>query len=419
MKYCVLPSYVWTYPDIHSYAEGKASADLISLRNGYATFQVHLFDLSDDSLSVTVDGFEAELYREMAIGVESCPGIENPTEHFPERIAPFSVNDCLVPINETAEVKDGTLTLYIAIRIPSDIADEFVYTANKNTTPIKEGEIPDPIYPLKKIGGRFQLNGGKSQAFLIRIKTESDTPAGWYSAQLDIKNSAGEVVKTATVFCYVWDFELSEETAFETAVYLGNDTTYGGSYQKFYDYLLENRIVAMDVPGGLSPDNPYLTNPRVNSIRVTYGGGGANNSYGEIGTDVEYFKYLDVYNKLSTSDVWDEVKDKFYFYTADEPVGAVWNKLTGSKNATVDDVKTFYEHLSDYWEDNPDPVPLLYQTGYLSIRDHDRAANIYTLGFPNIEVEYGFLESLMPEYVADSGAGFDSENRMLTDWEVN
>lgn len=244
--------------------------------------------------------------------------------------------------------------MYITV---SDIADDFVYTANKNTTPIKEGEIPDPIYPLKKIGGRFQLNGGKSQAFLIRIKTESDTPAGWYSAQLDIKNSAGEVVKTATVFCYVWDFELSEETAFETAVYLGNDTTYGGSYQKFYDYLLENRIVAMDVPGGLSPDNPYLTNPRVNSIRVTYGGGGANNSYGEIGTDVEYFKYLDVYNKLSTSDVWDEVKDKFYFYTADEPVGAVWNKLTGSKNATVDDVKTFYEHLSDYWEDPMTTVP--------------------------------------------------------------
>ena len=119
MKYCVLPSYVWTYPDIHSYAEGKASADLISLRNGYATFQVHLFDLSDDSLCVTMDGFEAELYREMAIGVESCPGIENPTEHFPERIAPFSVNDCLIPINDTAEVKDGTLTLYIAIRIPS------------------------------------------------------------------------------------------------------------------------------------------------------------------------------------------------------------------------------------------------------------------------------------------------------------
>ena len=119
MKYCVLPSYVWTYPDIHSYAEGKASADLISLRNGYATFQVHLFDLSDDSLTVTMDGFEAELYREMAIGVESCPGIENPTEHFPERIAPFSVNDCLIPINDTAEVKDGTLTLYIAIRIPS------------------------------------------------------------------------------------------------------------------------------------------------------------------------------------------------------------------------------------------------------------------------------------------------------------
>ncbi len=244
--------------------------------------------------------------------------------------------------------------MYITI---SDISDEFVYTANSETTPIREGETPDPIYPLKKIGGKFQLNAGKSQAFYIRVKTDANTPAGWYSASLDIKNSAGETVKTATVYCYVWDFELSEETAFETALYLGNDTTYGGSYQKFYDYLLENRLVAMDIPGGLTSDNPYLTNPRVNAVRVTYGGGGANNSYGEIGTNVEYINYLDVYNELSTSDVWDSVKDKFYFYTADEPVGAVWNKLTGSKNATVDDVKTFYSHLSDYWESPMTTVP--------------------------------------------------------------
>ena len=45
MKYVVLPSYVWTYPDIHSYPEGKECADLISLRDGYATFQVHLYDI--------------------------------------------------------------------------------------------------------------------------------------------------------------------------------------------------------------------------------------------------------------------------------------------------------------------------------------------------------------------------------------
>ncbi|MBR4933696.1 MAG: DUF4091 domain-containing protein, partial [Clostridia bacterium] len=52
-----------------------------------------------------------------------------------------------------------------------------------------------------------------------------------------------------------------------------------------------------------------------------------------------------------------DIKDKLYFYTADEPVGAVWNKLVGSKNMTIDDVKTFYDHLSKYWDDPQTTVP--------------------------------------------------------------
>ena len=61
--------------------------------------------------------------------------------------------------------------------------------------------------------------------------------------------------------------------------------------------------------------------------------------------------------------------------------------------------------LKDYTGDSLDPVPLLYQTGYLTIVDYDSIAREYTLGFPNEEVKYGFVECLMPEFVADCGAG--------------
>ena len=54
--------------------------------------------------------------------------------------------------------------------------------------------------------------------------------------------------------------------------------------------------------------------------------------------------------------------------------------------------------LTDYRYENPDILPLLYQTGYLTIADYDDAANLYILGFPNREVKYGFLKSLLPEY---------------------
>ena len=61
--------------------------------------------------------------------------------------------------------------------------------------------------------------------------------------------------------------------------------------------------------------------------------------------------------------------------------------------------------LKDYTGDSLDPIPLLYQTGYLTISDYDAKRKRYTLSFPNEEVRYGFLESLMPSYVPKATAG--------------
>ena len=54
--------------------------------------------------------------------------------------------------------------------------------------------------------------------------------------------------------------------------------------------------------------------------------------------------------------------------------------------------------------DNPRPLALLYQTGYLTIKDHNPRRDIYTLGIPNREVEEGFLSYLLPFY-ADVNKG--------------
>ncbi len=76
------------------------------------------------------------------------------------------------------------------------------------------------------------------------------------------------------------------------------------------------------------------------------------------------------------------------------------------------DIRRFSDHtiyanaslLKDYSAENPDPIPLLYQTGYLTIADYDPDGGEYTLAFPNQEVKYGFLQNLMPEYVSDCGS---------------
>jgi hypothetical protein len=45
-------------------------------------------------------------------------------------------------------------------------------------------------------------------------------------------------------------------------------------------------------------------------------------------------------------------------------------------------------------------VPLLYQSGYLTIKDYNPRFNLYMLGIPNKEVEDGFLKYLLPYYAS-------------------
>ena len=54
--------------------------------------------------------------------------------------------------------------------------------------------------------------------------------------------------------------------------------------------------------------------------------------------------------------------------------------------------------LSDYRADDPDPVPLMFQAGYLTICGADPSYGEYELTVPNDEVRYGMVESLLPAY---------------------
>lgn len=50
----------------------------------------------------------------------------------------------------------------------------------------------------------------------------------------------------------------------------------------------------------------------------------------------------------------------------------------------------------DSTSDNP--IPVIYQSGYLTIKGYDEEFGIYSLGFPNREVEEGFIKFLLPFY---------------------
>ena len=44
-------------------------------------------------------------------------------------------------------------------------------------------------------------------------------------------------------------------------------------------------------------------------------------------------------------------------------------------------------------------TPLLYQSGYVTIKDYDRETTLYTLDFPNKEIKVGLFQSLLPNYI--------------------
>ncbi len=227
---------------------------------------------------------------------------------------------------------------------------------------IRSGETPDPVVPLSKIR-TFTLNGGKSQAFFIKLRSSESTPSGWYSATLNVLDGSKQIVKTATVYAYVWDFVISEKTELQTAFYISNPDNTSDSYKAYYDYLLDNRLCGMDIPMQgttyMDPSNPYFTNERVSAIRVSESGCGNVSRYLDI-FPTAYSKYGEIYDRMKSSDIWETVKDKLYFYTADEPLPVPDDHSL----ANADDVIERANFLRNYWDDPRIVVPICEEHAY-------------------------------------------------------
>ena len=58
------------------------------------------------------------------------------------------------------------------------------------------------------------------------------------------------------------------------------------------------------------------------------------------------------------------------------------------------------EELETYRAVAEDALPILFQAGYLTIKEYISDVRLYRLGFPNDEVRYGFLRNVLPAYSA-------------------
>lgn len=64
----------------------------------------------------------------------------------------------------------------------------------------------------------------------------------------------------------------------------------------------------------------------------------------------------------------------------------------------LDGIEAPASMFTEYRVDVANPVPLIYQSGYLTIKEYDSEFRNYLLAFPNDEVRYGFMNFLIPFY---------------------
>jgi len=106
-----------------------------------------------------------------------------------------------------------------------------------------------------------------------------------------------------------------------------------------------------------------------------------------------------IYNPFSLLNTFDSGVFRDYWFETGTPSFLVYQlKKTGYPldNMTEDELSADTLNSIDIMDENP--LPLLYQSGYLTIKNYDPEFKTYRLGYPNREVREGFTKYLYPFY---------------------
>ena len=128
------------------------------------------------------------------------------------------------------------------------------------------------------------------------------------------------------------------------------------------------------------------------------------------------FSELDsaVYNPYSTVLLFDKLKFSGYWFETGTPTFLI--RLIRQQNydlQQLEDLKLSEHAFSTYDIGNLAVVPLLFQTGYLTIKSYDKSDQTYELEYPNFEVESAFLTQLLSQYSSTEQAISESLLRKL------
>ena len=115
----------------------------------------------------------------------------------------------------------------------------------------------------------------------------------------------------------------------------------------------------------------------------------------EVSAMAQANRLTDIYNPFSLLSALRKKRFSDYWYETGTPTFVVKALRSGKFNLedlTLEGVPA--SALGGVNADDSDPVPVLYQSGYLTIKSYDERWESYTLKYPNKEVECGFMEGL-------------------------
>ena len=110
-------------------------------------------------------------------------------------------------------------------------------------------------------------------------------------------------------------------------------------------------------------------------------------------------KMTDVYNPFSLLNAFSTGRISDYWFKSGTPTYLI--RLLAHTNENMNEITGKYysaEEFIDYKANVEQPLPMIYQSGYLTIKDFDIEDNTFLLEYPNKEVKRGFLTMIASSY---------------------
>ena len=111
-------------------------------------------------------------------------------------------------------------------------------------------------------------------------------------------------------------------------------------------------------------------------------------------------RMTDIYNPFSILNAFDSQRIRDYWFASGTPTYLI--RLMNHFHEGIDQLTGKYyslEEFVNYKADVEYPLPMFYQSGYLTIKDYDKRRQTFLLDFPNNEVKSGFLTLAASNYL--------------------